>query len=78
MHLLLLVLLLLLTLCLLSLMSAGMRDEGLLREVNHLAAQRFMHLIAPHPDTGAPPGRLAGSLPAGFWGLHGSQLTGRW
>ena len=63
---LLLLVMLVLTLCLLLPLSAGMRDEGLLREVNHLATQRFMHLIAPHPDTGTPPAPLAGSLPAVF------------
>jgi hypothetical protein len=74
---LLLLVVLVLTLCLLSPLSAGMRDEGLLREVNHLATQRFMHLIAPHPDTGVPPARLAGLLPPGFRGLSGYMLANR-
>lgn len=30
----------------------GMRDEQLLRDIDRLATARFMHVIAPHPDTG--------------------------
>jgi hypothetical protein len=35
-----------------------MRDEQLLREVDRLATQRFMHVVAPPPNTGAPPALL--------------------
>lgn len=34
---------------------AGMRDPRVLRGVNELATARFMHVIAPHPDTGRCP-----------------------
>ncbi|PSC67963.1 Lysophosphatidic acid phosphatase type 6 [Micractinium conductrix] len=30
----------------------GLRDEAVLRGINHHATERFMLLIAPHPDTG--------------------------
>ena len=46
--------------------AAALREESLLREINREATVRFMHLIAPHPDTGAPPAAscLAVILPA--------------
>lgn len=45
--------------------AAGLRDPGLLRGVNQMATARFMHVTAPHPDTGAGGGcRWWPSLPA--------------
>lgn len=43
---------------------AGMREPEVLEGVNQLATARFMHVIAPHADTGAQPVQgPAGRLP---------------
>lgn len=31
---------------------AALRDPSVLRGINQHATERFMHLIAPHPETG--------------------------
>lgn len=32
--------------------AAGLNQRDLLEGINHLATARFMHVIAPHPETG--------------------------
>ena len=34
-------------------LAAGLNQPDLLEGINHLATARFMHVIAPHPETGA-------------------------
>ncbi len=39
-----------------ALHAAGLNQRDLLQGINQLATARFMHVIAPHPETGGPLG----------------------
>ena len=56
---------------------AGLNKRELLQGINHMATARFMHVIAPHPETGGWVDGWACAA-AAFIGLLYSCMQARW